>query len=142
MFLCCCDDGGVTVTGCDCTNIPTTLRQTLAQPDVSNTLYPCTYTWQALPFWLTFVQDHTFLSESFNEVVTGQAYMYQFYCLTSSFACRKVYPPNPTFPGGHAGPGIWRWVPHFNGNTCDPFAMINGSSLIGIPLAVHPRVTA
>jgi hypothetical protein len=93
-----------------------------------------------VPFYLSWPQDHTFLSEHFTEP-SGQDYMYQFYCLAGSYAVRKLYPPDPSFPSGHAGPAIWRWVPGFNGNTCSPFRMVLGSSLIGINPVVKPTVT-
>lgn len=140
MLIVCCCNARRGVSLCTCTGIPATLHQTLAQDDLSGTLLPCTFTYGAVPYWLTWVSSSTYLSELFFEPVTGQPYMYQFYCLAGSFAVRKVYPPNPTFPGGHAGPGIWRWVPGFNGNTCRPFRMIRGSSLIGINVAIGLKV--
>ena len=138
-FWCCCGPSAE-ITGCPCAGIPTTLHQTLAQDDSSGTLFPCTYTWQTAPSWLGWPQANTFLSEVFTEPVTEYVYMYQFYCVLGAYLVRKVYPPGVNFPSGHGGPGIWRWIPGFNGNTCSPFRMVAGNSLIGLPLSIGLKV--
>ena len=119
----------VTIPGCNCTAIPTTLHLSSSGPCVPSDFQACTITWMATPpeFSGLLLGDYCFLStDIFDDPFTGGTFRYALSCDTIFFRLSRIYEPTDFGPAFHDSP-IYTWQISSSSNSCSPFLLSSGT---------------
>ncbi len=131
--------GGGSLSNCDCTEIPATLRMTSADPACNYRMFQtCTLQYGPTPalFAALNLPPSTFLStESFPDPISaGARFYYYLTCRLNQFYLTRVFPVSPL--GSPYRDGIlYTWLVGGYGNTCSPFRLDNGLAFPGSDLS-------
>jgi hypothetical protein len=119
----------VTITGCTCTAIPTTLQMSSSGPCVASAFQACTLQWGPIPseFSSLGLGANCFLStEVFDDPFTGGTFRYNLNCSSVFFRISRVYEPTDSSPAYHDST-IYTWQIGATGNSCSPFLLASGT---------------
>jgi hypothetical protein len=124
----------VTIPGCPCQAIPTTLTMTSSAPLSNNQiLQSATLQWGPTPPGLSplGIGSSSFLSTTtFTDITTGDQFWYNLYCSLGYYVVTRVYAVSQ-YGSPYRDVVRYKWLIGFGGNTCQPFMLINGQIFPG-----------
>jgi hypothetical protein len=132
---CCCGSGGgVTIVGCPCAPMPTTLNMVSSKPASNNGIFQsATFTYRPIDAWMAGValSGSQFLSTTtFRDTVLGADFYYVLLCYQGAYVLTRIYQTTPV--GSPFRDGIrYTWFVGLPGNTCSPFSLTLGSIFAG-----------
>ncbi len=130
----CCGGSTVTISGCPCASIATTLYLTSSEPASNNGIFQnATLVYGATPpdLILVVIVGYSFLSTtSFPDAIMGDPFYYFLTCVFGTYILTRVYPVSP-FGSPFRDTIRYSWIPGFPGNNCSPFDMTNGQIFRG-----------
>jgi hypothetical protein len=119
----------VTIPGCNCTAIPTTLHMSSSGPCVPSDFQTCTIQWGPTPaeFSSLGLGANCFLSTLvFNDPIAGGTFRYNLSCDTVFLRLSRVYEATDFGPAFHDST-IYTWQIGAPGNSCSPFLLSSGT---------------
>ena len=137
---CCCTGGGVSIPGCPCMPMPTTLNMVSSKPASNNGIFQSAtlqYITVPAPYLPVVLTPQAIMSTdgagnvaTFNDPVLGANFAYLLPCYFGAYVLTRVYLTTPV--GSPFRDGIrYTWFVGLPGNTCSPFSLTVGTIFAG-----------
>ena len=124
----------ISVPGCPCAYIPTTLNMTSSKPSSNNQIFQnATFNYGPPPAGLAALNLGTncYLSTAqFKDFSTNDMFWYYFSCFQGFYILTRVYAVS-TYSSPYRDQIRYRWLAGTTGNTCTPFSLTAGAIFSG-----------
>lgn len=125
---------GISLAGCPCTSVPTTLTMTSSKPTSNNHIFQnATFVYAPPPSSLATLNlgANCFLStQQFKDYSTNDQFWYYFGCFQGFYIITRVYAVS-TYASPYRDQIRYRWLAGTSGNTCSPFLLSKGTIFSG-----------